>query len=331
MSKKIFIIFEQKDGNLKKSSLELISAANKVSSAAAEGPEITGFIYGEGARKAAASLGSYGVKKVYIGEGDEFRSPSAEIFTETISEISAREIPDYLFASSNPFGKDLLPRLSAKLNKSYISDATDILEGSETVFIKPIFAGKVIAEAKVLGEGPVLVSFRPNAFPVPNALAAPKSIEILTAKSPMGLPSAKAKFTGIKAGQSAKLDLQEATIIVSGGRGMKSAENFKILQDMASVLGAAVGASRAAVDSEYASEDMQVGQTGKVVNPKLYVACGISGAIQHLAGMRTSKVIVAINKDPEAPIFKFADYGIVGDLFQIVPALTSELKKILHE
>jgi electron transfer flavoprotein alpha subunit len=326
-SNKVLIIIEHKEGNVKKSSLELITAADKVSAG-----NIIAFTRGEGSKKVAQTLSEFGVSKLYIGEGEGFANYNSPIFVDAISGIVSKELPDYIFASANPYGKDLLPRLSAKLGKSYIPDCTDIAQdGGKAVFVKPVFAGKVLADAKVLGESPVLVSMRPNVLPQPGSRGDKKNVETVAVSSSLGLGSLKIKMKEIKVGKAGKIDLQEATIIVSGGRGMKSADNFKMLQDLTDVLGAATGASRAAVDSEYATHDMQVGQTGKVVNPKLYIACGISGAIQHLAGMRTSKVIVAINKDKEAPIFKYADYGIVGDLFAVVPALTEELRKLLKE
>ena len=329
--KKIVLIMEQKDNSIKKSSLELISAANKVSGGSAE---LIVLLNGTDPKKAGEQLGAYGVSKIYSfagGASADFKKAGNEIFVKGISEIVEKEMPGCIFASANPFGKDLLPRVSARLNRSYVSDCVDLRVEGQPIFVKPILAGKVLADAKLMGEGPFLASLRPNVMPQPGLSANKKTPELISLKAQLAANEIKSVLKEIKAGKAEKLDLQEASVIVSGGRGIKAAENFKILEELARVVGSAVGASRAAVDSEYATQDMQVGQTGKVVNPNLYIACGISGQIQHLAGMRTSKVIVAINKDPEAPIFKYADYGIVGDLFEVVPALTEEFKKLLKE
>lgn len=220
-------------------------------------------------------------------------------------------------------GKDLFPRIAARLDDAaLINDCIDInLE--KGCFTKPVYAGKLLSNL-TLTSRIRMITLRPNVFPAQED--APGSEPEKITVEPVQM-SAKSKILEIVKSGSKRIDLTEAEIIVSGGRGIKTKENFGILEELADVLGAAVGASRAAVDAEYATYDMQVGQTGKVVNPKLYIACGISGAIQHFVGMKTSKVIVAINKDSEAPIFKKADYGIIGDLFKIIPMITTELKK----
>jgi electron transfer flavoprotein alpha subunit len=233
-------------------------------------------------------------------------------------------ITDFI-ACHSAQGKDLIPRLAAKLKAPLVSDciAVDLSCGRAK---KPVFAGKAWCEYQMTGT-PRLYTIRPNVIPVETAAAAAPTA--VTAAAPAAVPVRTRILEVVRSGDGQKIDLTEAEIIVSGGRAMKAKENFAVLHDLAGVLHAAVGASRAAVDAGFATTDMQVGQTGKVVNPKLYIACGISGAIQHFVGMKTAKVIVAINKDPEAPIFKKADYGIVGDLFQIVPLLKEELKKTL--
>lgn len=322
--KKILLVIERTADGVKKSSLELLTAASKLSQSA----QISAFIWGDSPDKAASVLGNYGVTKVHAAQGDEFSKYNGEAFSATIADLVSKESPDYVISSASPLGKDLMPRAAARSGKAYISDCTDITEGP--VFTKPIFAGKIITDVKTASEETIFISCRPNVFPAPEKKEG-SSPEVNEVKSPVAAGELKTKFKELKAPQTQKVDLQEANIIVSGGRGMKEGENFKMLEELAGAVGAAVGASRAAVDSGYAPESMQVGQTGKTVNPSLYIACGISGAIQHLAGMRTSKVIVAVNKDADAPIFKFADYGIVGDLFKVVPAMTQSFKKLLSE
>ena len=235
---------------------------------------------------------------------------------------------DYLFAGSTSLAKDLLPRVSGMLDVGMASEITELMmEGEQVNATRPLFAGKVLANVEVIGPKPHIYTVRPNALGLPDSPQAGAG-EMKTVNGSMG--EIRTAVQKIIQGTLEKADLTEANIIVSGGRAMKSAENFKILDQLADVLGATVGASRAAVDSGYAPHSTQVGQTGKTVSPGLYIACGISGSIQHLAGMRTSKIIVAINTDPDAPIFQKADYGIVGDLFKIVPILTEELKKVLN-
>jgi electron transfer flavoprotein alpha subunit len=224
-------------------------------------------------------------------------------------------------------GKDVAPRLAARLDAAFASDCVELsADGGKFSVQRPVYGGKAFTRI-ALNALPAVVSLRPNSFPV----AAPGEGKAETVVVPVEAADTKAKVVEVIAGQSARPDLTEAERIVSGGRAMKAAENFKLLEELADAIGATVGASRAAVDSGFAVQSMQVGQTGKTVNPKLYIACGISGAIQHVAGMRTAKVIVAINKDPEAPIFQKADYGIVADLFEAVPAMTAEFKKLLAE
>ena len=232
---------------------------------------------------------------------------------------------------TTPLSRDLLSRCAAALKVPIITDLVGIetKEGRLLGGKKPIYAGKVLANLAFQTQGLRIATLRPNSF-------APEKTTIPMLTQPLSIPISntaleKITLTEIRKGKSQKADLTEASRIISGGRSMASADNFEILHRCADVLGATVGASRAAVDAGYATHDMQVGQTGKTVNPSLYIACGISGAIQHLAGMRTSKVIVAINKDPEAPIFSVADYGIVADLFEAVPILTEQLKTMITE
>ena len=235
--------------------------------------------------------------------------------------------PAVVLFGTTAMGKDLAPRVAAKLGVGLASDCTKVeVEGGKLVATRPIYSGKCYVKVEFAGS-PAMAAIRPNTYPV--AAEGGGSAEV--ANVDPGVSAPKAKVTKVVKSGEGKIELTEAEKIVSGGRGMKDKANFKILEDLAAVIGAAVGASRAAVDSGYAPVEIQVGQTGKVVNPTLYMAFGISGAIQHLAGMRTSKVIVAVNKDPEAPIFQKADYGIVDDLFKVVPVMTEEFKKLLAE
>lgn len=276
---------------------------------------------------ATADLAKYGAANVHCLTGEGLDQYSPEGYANALKGFIGDKSYDYVFAGSTSLGKDLMPRLAGAFNAGMASEVTNFtFDGDTFNGTRPLFAGKCLAKVEVTGPKPHFVTVRPNALGLPESPTAGAGAKNDVATSAGEI---RAAIQEIIKGASEKLDLTEANIIVSGGRAMKNAENFKILEEMADVIGATVGASRAAVDSGYAPHAMQVGQTGKTVAPSLYIACGISGAIQHLAGMRTSKVIVAINTDPDAPIFTKADYGIVGDLFQIVPLMTEEFKKLL--
>ncbi|EPZ50581.1 putative electron transfer flavoprotein, alpha subunit [Bacteriovorax sp. BAL6_X] len=283
-------------------------------------------VVGDMGANAAADLAKYGAANVHNLKGANLDQYSPEGYANALKEFIGSNY-DYVFAGATSLAKDLMPRLAGMFDAGMASEVTNyVMDGDNFAGTRPLFAGKVLAKVELDGPKPGFITVRPNALGMPEA---PTAGAGATNEVAANAGDIKAVIKEIVKGASEKLDLTEANIIVSGGRAMKSAENFKILEDLAEVLGATVGASRAAVDSGYAPHAMQVGQTGKTVAPSLYIACGISGAIQHLAGMRTSKVIVAINTDPDAPIFTKADYGIVGDLFQIVPLLQEELKKVL--
>ena len=317
----ILIIGEHADGRPKKVTLELISKAAELASKLSAGVDVA-FI-GKGL-KDLSTLGPYGARRIFtVGTLDRYNT---EGYTKILAEIAKESGCSVILGTASPMGKDLLPRLAARLGAGLATDCTDLaIEGDRLKATRPIFAGKAFID--VTFETPIqTATARPNSF-IPKESSPGAKAEVIEKNIDPG--PMRATLREVLKGAADKADLTEASIIVSGGRAMKSAENFKILQELADSLGATVGASRAAVDSGYAPHDMQVGQTGKTVNPKLYIACGISGAIQHLAGMRTSKVIVAINSDPNAPLFQKADYGIAGDLFQIVPMLTQEFKKVI--
>lgn len=272
-------------------------------------------------------LAEYGAENIHTLKGDGLDKYSPEGYSNALKGFIEAGGYDYVFAGSTSLGKDLFPRLAGAFDAGMASEVINFLfEGDTFKGTRPLFAGKCLAKVEIEGPKPHFVTVRPNALGLPES---PTAGTGTAADASGSAGDIKAVIKEIIKGASEKLDLTEANIIVSGGRAMKNSENFKILNELADTLGATVGASRAAVDSGYAEHSMQVGQTGKTVAPSLYIACGISGAIQHLAGMRTSKVIVAINTDPDAPIFTKADYGIVGDLFQIVPLLNQEFKALL--
>ena len=317
---KVFVIAEQRDGKLKKSTFELLGAAS------AAGNETHAILMGDNVADLAKELGHYGASTVYLVQSPTLKFYTGEAYSKAIINILKSNHPDIILASHTPTGKDLMPRIAARLNVGLASDCTQLsFEGNKIKARRPVYAGKATVEVEFLGPGPQLATVRQNALGAQKSDPS-RSTQVQTIAADLG--DLKTKVTEVVKGSSARPDVTEAAIVVSGGRSLKNSDNFKILEDMADVLGAAVGASRAAVDAGYRPHRDQVGQTGKVVSPALYIACGISGAIQHLAGMRTSKVIVAINTDPEAPIFQLADYGIVGDLFTVVPLLKDEFKKV---
>lgn len=318
----ILVFVDQENGQVKKSALEILGKASELSKAL--GGNVLALVAGASLIGIESQLAEYGAQKVIAVESQDLASYNSLAFSDVMSQAITEFKPSVVLASGSGAAKDFLPRVAARLKAGLATDCTNLtLEANQLKATKPVFSGKAFVTVEF--STPIqMATIRPNSFG-----AAPKqsgaTAELI--KKSYTVRTLNPIVQLLKGETSGKVDLTEAEIIVSGGRAMANADNFKILRDLAEPLNATVGASRAAVDSGYATHDMQVGQTGKVVNPKLYIACGISGAIQHLAGMRTSKVIVAINKDPEAPIFQKADYGIVGDLFEVVPALTAELKK----
>ena len=321
----ILAFAESRSGELRKVALETVTAARALADASGGG-EVHALLMGApGVAALAARLGEHGADVVIVVEHTGFERHNPEALSATAAErITSGGYRAALFSAS-AHGRDLAPRVAAKLGVPMVADATAIeLQGDSLIVRHPVYTGKVFATLSLTAT-PGIVSMRPgNVTPVPNAKAG--RVEVAQA---VGDPSAsKAVTTELQTGSKGKLDLGEAPVIVSGGRGLKSAENFKLVEDLAEAFGnAAVGATRAVTDDGWRPHSDQIGQTGRQVSPDLYVAVGISGAIQHLAGMRTSKTIVAINKDPEAPIFKVADYGIVGDVFEIVPALTEAIRE----
>jgi len=313
----IGVYIELKEGQPKKACQEILTLARQSQA------DIYAIVFGPAAQTLLEKVA--GVHTVIQVSGADL-TYQPDRYAQTLADL-AREFQLHdLIGSCSAQGRDLFPRLAAKLDAGLIHDCLTVDITGRTA-VKPIFAGKLLADYKLSGEFR-LYTVRPNVIPIAAADAGHQSQPRLLTRE-LSQAEVKVKIREIKKSAAKKIDLNEAEIIVSGGRAMKAKENFAILEDLAQVLKAGVGASRAAVDAGFATSDMQVGQTGKVVNPKLYIACGISGSIQHFVGMKTSKVIVAINKDPEAPIFKKADYGIVADLFTVVPLLKEEFKKVL--
>jgi len=320
MSKTIIFI-ELNGAKIKSGSLELLSAAKNA------GQTIVGVCLGPGSNGASKEAAYYGATEFYFSEDETLAKYNPEVYTKALTEIIKAESPNFILASGTQLAKDLLPRIAAQNNAGYVSDAIEInFDGNDAHVKKPVFSGKAFAKVDFKNSDLNIIVARPNQLTVNDPdTAATCNVKEATVPS----IDLKTVIKDIVKGTSEKLDLTEANIIVSGGRGLKEAENFKLLEELADTLGATVGASRAVCDAGWVPHSMQVGQTGKTVAPSLYIACGISGAIQHLAGMSSSKVIVAINSDPDAPIFEKATYGIVGDLFEVVPQLTKEFKALL--
>lgn len=313
---KILIIAEHDNHTLKSATYHAVTAAKEL------GNDIDLLVIGNQCQQAAEKACFIpGVQKVLLADDSVYTHQLAENCAALIAEIGKEY--QYIIAGATTFGKNILPRASALLDVAMLSDVTKII--TPDTFVRPIYAGNVMATVQLL-ESIKILTVRTTAF-----AAAKESAESNASihKISQAMPNTLSRFESQSLTQSSRPELTSARVIISGGRGLKSAENFHLLDAIADRLGAAVGASRAAVDAGFAPNDYQVGQTGKVVAPDLYIAIGISGAIQHLAGMKDSKVIVAINNDPDAPIFQIADYGLVGDLFKILPELSAELDKVL--
>ncbi len=323
MSKCVCVIAEHRGGNFRRVTYEVASEGRRVADAL--GTSLCAIVVGSGVTEQAAELGRYGVEKVYVADDPALEHYIAETHAPVVAELIKKCDPAAVIMSASVDGKDLSARLSARLLAGLVQDSTEIVvENGKIKAKKPIYAGKCYSWNEWAdGEMP-LISCRPN---VMGCLVPDETKSAQVEKVDVSIPAPRSVVKSVDLDVSGRVGLSGAEIIVSGGRGMKEAENFKMLEELAKNLGAAVGASRAAVDSGWRPHADQVGQTGKVVNPNLYIAVGISGAIQHLAGMGSSKFIVAVNKDPDAPIFTKADYGIVEDLFKFVPAFIEEVKR----
>lgn len=321
---KVLAFVESRDNKIKNAGFETASTALKIANEL--GAEAEVLLIGSGVSSITAELGAYGIKKVITADDPRLEKYSTTAYSKILAEAAKQRGADIIILSATAMGKDISARVSAKMEAGLASDCTDIrTENGNIIATRPVYAGKAYIDLKV--NSPVKIfTLRPNVFKPVKA----EGISAQAEKFEVNLDDSdfKAQVKEIIV-SSEKLDVTEANIVVSGGRGLKGPENFYLVEDLAKVLGGAAGASRAIVDAGWRPHDDQVGQTGKTVSPSLYIAVGISGAIQHLAGMSSSKCIVAINKDKDAPIFQIADYGIVGDAIEIMPVLIEECKKVL--
>ena len=317
----ILVFCETVDGSAKGSARELLGKAKEL----CDGGDVDAVVIGE---VDASQLAAWGADNVVTVSGDGLEGFNPVAWASALQQVVEDRNPDVFLASASSLGKDLLPRVAALADCACATDCTDLVEGDDGIdAIRPFYSGKCLVTVS-LDCDPKFYSVRPNSFIIGEIEAGAGDVEEFEAE--LDDDSGYELLEVVSSGD-AKVELTEATHIIAGGRALKSLENFGIFDGSAKLMGAAIGASRAAVDAGYATHSMQVGQTGKVVNPNLYIACGISGAIQHLAGMRTSKVIVSINKDADAPIFQHSTYGIVGDLFEVVPMLEEELREVLAD
>lgn len=329
MGKTFLIIAECKGGKLRQVTYETIGAARI---AAEDGDRLQAVLVGSGVSGLSGEFANYGVDHIYVIDDTSLEHYNPEAYFSAIRGALDAAKPDAVFLGHTAQGKDLAPQLAAALGAGQISDVVAVGKSDAGVsFTRPIYAGKAFEKRTFAGNEPWVVTIRPNNIAAPAAGESGSAGDASATSLPAPAATLRTIIKEVVSKTSGKIDLSEAKVVVSGGRGVRSADGFQPLEELAAVLGGAVGASRGACDAGYCDYAMQIGQTGKVVTPEIYIACGISGAIQHLAGMSGSRVIIAINKDPEAPIFKIADYGIVGDLFEVVPLLTEEFKQLLAQ
>jgi electron transfer flavoprotein alpha subunit len=319
----VLVFSEQRNGKLKKVSFEAVQAGRRLADQLNAG--FAALIVGSGVTEMAKELGEFGAGRVLVVDDPSLARHSNTAFAKIIAEVAKREDAGVVIMASSQMGKDLAPRVAVKLNAGLAADCVALnVEGGDITATRPVFAGKALIDVKVTTKTRVF-TLRPNVFTATagNGTATVENVSVGLDPSDFGSVVTETRVA------TGRPDVTEADIVVSGGRGMKGPEHFVLIENLADVLGAGVGASRAVVDAGWRPHDEQVGQTGKTVSPTMYVACGISGAVQHLAGMSSSKYIVAINKDKDAPIFQVADYGIVGDVFEVLPELTAQLKAAL--
>ncbi|MCB0271478.1 MAG: electron transfer flavoprotein subunit alpha/FixB family protein [Bdellovibrionales bacterium] len=322
----ILVYVEHKDQKIKSTSVELLGQALRLTQDT--GSDVSAVVLGSSVQNVVAEMANYGVKKVFVCDHEKLAQYHPTHYTKAFCSVLHQVSPTLVLATASAQGKDLFPSVTARKDCAMVSEGVEIkLDHGQINVKRPMYSGRCNAWARIRNGVCAIVTCRPNVFDRYESfqVTQPEVVQVAVEFDSLTEWVCKEHI----AGKTDRPDLTESSVIVSAGRSIKDANNFSILEELANVLGAGVGASRAAVDAGYAPHSMQIGQTGKVVNPKLYIAFGISGAIQHLAGMRTSKVIVAINTDKEAPIFQHADYGIVGDMFEIAPMLTASVKKLL--
>ena len=324
MERNVLVVIEHAGGRPKRTAFELLSVAHSL--AQQSGGAVSALLLGTAAQQAAEGLGAWGVEKVYLAEaGLEHYAPLS--WVRLISDTARTQDAAVILLSAGGIGRDIGGRVAARLEGALASDCVELrAEAGKLCLTRPVFSGRVLVTAESGGHGPLVATLRPNAFAVQKP-ARPAAGTVVSLPFKQDEKDLRVVVAEVAKAAGVRPELTEAAIVVAGGRGVGSAEGFRLILQLADALGAAPGASRAAVDAGYAPHALQIGQSGKTVNPALYIACGVSGSMQHLAGMRTSKCIVAINTDPRSPIFRFSDYCIVGDLFQVLPALIAELRR----
>jgi electron transfer flavoprotein alpha subunit len=330
MGKGIWVFAEQSGGNIRKVTFEMLSEARKI--ADKNGDQLCAVCLGKDIGGLGDKFAQYGADKVYLVDHEALENYTTDGYAKALSDLITKESPSIVLFGATVTGKDLSPKVAARVNAGLATDCVEMkIDDSGNFCVKrPIYAGKAFTETTYQNTDIMMASIRPNIL-IASEPDTSKTAEIENVTPEISPDDIRVKVLDVIQMGAGKVDLTEAEVIVSGGRGLKEAENFKILDELAEVIGATVGASRAAVDAGWKNVSDQVGQTGKVVSPNLYIACGISGSIQHYAGMGTSKVIVAINKDEEAPILSKCDYGVVDDLHRVVPQLTVEMKKMMAD
>lgn len=320
----ILVLLERRASEVKAASLQALATARRL--ADGTGDPVVALAFGSGSSQAAAIAGAHGAARLYAVEDASCDLYVPEVYAATLAEAAKLAAADTILVAGTSLGRDVAARAAARLSTGLLADVVELerAAGGALRGKRPVYSGKAYVWASVPTARPAMATLRPNVFPSSAGASGPAEVDLI---APAAVPR-RAAVVRLEQPAVSEKDVSEAAIIVSGGRGLKGPEHFSLVRDLADALGGAVGASRAVVDAGWIAHAHQVGQTGKVVSPSLYVACGISGAIQHLAGMSSSKVIVAINKDAEAPIFKIATYGIVGDVFEILPKLTDAVKKV---
>ena len=321
MSKKVLVLGEAREGVLRNVSFEAIAAAKQISG----GGEVVGVLLGDSVQSLGEEMIQYGADRVVAVEHANLKQYTSDGYSQGFMAVYEQESPDVIVFGHTALGKDLSPKIASKLSSGLISDVTEI-EGEDdaSVFIRPIYSGKAFEKVKNK-EGLLFITIRPNNIATLDQDTS-RSGDVSTVD--VDVKDLRSIIAEVVRKTTEGVDMSEAKVVVAGGRGVRSAEGFEPLQELANLLGGAIGASRGACDADYCDYSLQIGQTGKVITPDLYIGVGISGAIQHMAGMSNSKIIVAINKDPDAEIFKVADYGIVGDLFEVIPMMIEEVKKL---